>query len=254
VSLKLRQFSPNTRIANKPKSGDAEAIHGKSYKSIVKKMRSDLHGGSVIESIPLARYHVLAKHLISPVDHNLHLKQSVGMKPLREMGGTDQLICGMAIWLTRLLGQERLFTADYRMYKVLEKAQKITPKQAESWGITDMAKNNIGFDWSSAFFPNVVYLPQASENQLRNIFGSWPLPTMIKKPFKHTNTITEANVETLLRLYKAIGVGRDRLPYSPQLELLTTQFNNSTGHSIAAAEVWNLLISRLKKGGGKIHR
>ena len=61
----------------------------RNYKNIGKKMREDLHGGKVIESIPLARF----------------------------------------------LGQERLylFTADYRMYKVLEKARKITLRQAESW-------------------------------------------------------------------------------------------------------------------------
>lgn len=240
----------------KSKSGDAEAIHGKSYKTIVKKMRDDLHGGSVIESIPLARYHVLAKHLITPVDHNLHLKQRDGKKPVKEMGGTDQLICGMAIWLTRLLGQDRLyvFTADYRMHKVLEKAHKVTPKQADSWGITEVAKNSIGFEWSSAFFPREVYLPQATDKQLRDIFGAWPLPTRKRKAMQHAKGVTEQHVEKLLELYKAIGVGRDRLPYSSKMKLLTRQFNESTGHSLPEAEVWYHLITRLKKGGGKVHR
>ncbi|QGQ21950.1 hypothetical protein F1728_04260 [Gimesia benthica] len=239
-----------------PKSGDTEAIHGKSYKTIVKKMREDLHGGNVIESIPLARYHVLAKHLITPIDHNLHLKQRVGNKPVKEMGGTDQLICGMAIWLTRFLGHERLhvFTADYRMYKVLEKARKITPRQMETWGIIEMAEKNIGFSWSADYFPQYVYLPQASDKQLRDIFGSWPLPTTKKKTLKHPKAVKEADVETLLALYKAIGVGRDRLPYSPKIEILTRQFNDSTGHSLSEAEIWSYLISRLKKGGGKLNR
>lgn len=172
------------------------------------------------------------------------------------MGGTDQLICGMAIWLTRLLGQERLyvFTADYRMYKVLEKVHKITPKQMETWGIVEMAERNIGFEWSADFFPRSVLLPQASDKQLRDIFGSWPLPTRKKRSLKHPRSVKESEVETLLELYKAIGVGRDRLPYSPKIKLLTRQFNDSTGHSLSEAEIWSFLISRLKKGGGKLNR
>lgn len=239
-----------------PKNHDSEAIHGKRYKSIVKEMRADLHGGNVIESVPLARYHVLAKHLITPVDHNLHLKQRDGKTPLKEMGGTDQLICGMAIWLTRLLGHERLFvfTADYRLYKVLEKAHKITKKQAQSWGIIDLARDHIGFEWSSTFFPSEVYLPQATDSQLRGIFGSWMLPTKKAKSPRQSKAVTGRHVETLLELYKSIGIGRDRLPYSPQLTLLTRQFNESAGHSLTEAEVWHHLVSRLKKGNGRIHR
>lgn len=239
-----------------PKNKDSEAIHGKIYKSIVEKMRSDLHGGRVIESIPLARYHVLAKHLITPVDHDLHLKQRDGKKPVKEMGATDQLICGMAIWLTRLLGQERLhvFTADYRMHRVLERARKGTARQVAKWGIADVAENSIGFQWKSAFFPAHVYLPQATENQLRGILGSWPIPTRKRKPLLNPRSITDADIEKMLQLYKAIGVGRDRLPYSPEMLHLKRQFNESTGHSLDEPEVWYYLLTRLKKGGGSVHR
>ncbi len=240
----------------KSKSGDPQAIHGKSYKAMVKKMRADLHGGCVIESIPLARYHVLAKHLITPVDHNLHIKQRDGIKAVKEMGGTDQLICGMAIWLTRLLGQERLFlfTADYRLHKVLEKARKITPKQAKAWGIVDVAKDNIGFEWSSSFFPQHVYLPQATDKQLRTIFGSWPLPTKLKKTMKTSRSVKKAEIEQLLQLYKDKGIGRDRLPYSSHMKQLTQQFNLTTGHKLSEGEVWTHLLSRLKQGGGQVKK
>lgn len=240
----------------KPKNKDPQAIHGKSYKTIVKKMRADLHGGCVIESVPLARYHVLAKHLITPVDHNLHLKQKDGKKHVKELGGTDQLICGMAIWLTRLLGQDRLFvfTADYRLHKVLEKSHKITAKQAKSWGIVDVASESIGFEWSMDYFPNHIYLPQASDKQLRNIFGAWPLPTKLKKPLKTARGVKSSEVEKLLELYKNMGIGRDRLPYSEHMKQLTDQFNSTTGHSLSEAEVWKQLIARLKQGGGRVKK
>ncbi|MFN3152903.1 hypothetical protein [Bremerella sp.] len=246
----------NRKWKGTTKSSDPQAIHRKSYKSIVKKMRADLHGGSIVESIPLARYHVLAKHLITPVDHNLHLKQRDGKKPVKEMGGTDQLICGMAIWLTRLLGQERLvvFTADYRMHKVLEKARKITGKQAEAWGIVEVARESIGFDWKMEYFPQHIYLPQATDNQLRGVFGTWPLPTKSKTPLKSSRDINTNEIEQLLELYKNMGIGRDRLPYSKQLKQLTKQFNTSTGHSLSEAEVWKHLIARLKQGGGRVKK
>ena len=213
-------------------------------------------GACVIESVPLARYHVLAKHLITPVDHNLHLKQKDGKKHVKELGGTDQLICGMAIWLTRLLGQDRLFvfTADYRLHKVLEKAHKITAKQAKSWGIVDVASESIGFEWSMDYFPNHVYLPQASDKQLRNIFGAWPLPTKLKKPLKTARGVKSSEIERLLELYKNMGIGRDRLPYSEHMIQLTDQFNSTTGHSLSEAEVWKQLIARLKQGGGRVKK
>ena len=238
------------------KGDDPQAIHGKSYKTIVNKMRMDLHGGNLIESIPLARYHVLAKHLITPVDHHLHLKSKDGKQALKELGGTDQLICGMAIWLTRFLGQDRLyvFTADYRLAKVLEKAKKLKDKQIDSWGIRDVAEKNIGFTWTRTCLPNGIYLPSATEKQLRGIFGSWPLPTNKKSKLKATKKIRSTEIEKLLSLYKAIGIGRDRLPYTQHMTLLTTQFNDATGRELTESEVWKHLIGRLKKGGGKLIR
>jgi len=78
----------NTRWkGGRRKKDDGQAIHRRTYSRLIRQMRSDLHGGSVIESIPLARYHVLAKQLITPIDHGLHLKQKDKKKPVNEMGG-----------------------------------------------------------------------------------------------------------------------------------------------------------------------
>ena len=245
----------NPAWSGKKKSENPQAIHRKSYNSIYNKMMTDLHGGKLIESIPLQRYHVLAKHLITPIDHNLKTRNINGTYS-SETGGTDQLICGMAIWLTRLLGQERIWiiTADYRLAKVIEKAHKVTDEQFVKWGIKELAEKHIGFHFTKAIYPNSLYLPTATDLQLRKIFGCYPLPIQKKKPLKTQRKVRSKEIDKLVVLYKNIGIGRDNLPYSPNMKKLTKQFNDATGLSLSESELWKVLITRLKKGGGKIVR
>lgn len=235
----------------KKKKDDPQSIHGRSYKTIVRDMRADLHGGHLIESVPLQRYHVLAKHLITPIDHRLHLRKQDGSGYVKELGGTDQLICGMAICLTRLLGQRRLvlLTTDYRLEKVMAKARKVKERQARAWGIIDVSKD-IGFEWHSGIYPRTVHLSRASEELLRGLFGSWPLPLRVATSSGRRRTVTEREVELLVERYRAIGHGRDRLPYSPEMKSLTSQFNNATGHTLSEGVIWRVLIHRLKRGQG----
>jgi hypothetical protein len=245
----------NTKWTGKNKREEPQSIHGATYRKIVKQMRDDLHGGKLIESIPLQRYHVLAKHLITPIDHNLRKPTKDGKNYIKEMGGTDQLICGMAIWMTRMLGQRRVYvvTADYRLAKVLEKAHRVTDQQFENWGIKEMAEENIGFHFSREIYPNVLYLPKSTDAHLRKIFGSWKLPLKKKKPLKYPK-IKNNDIEKMVELYKKVGVGRDNLPYSKEMKLLVRQFNDATGHSIKEDELWRILINRLKKGLGRIKK
>lgn len=241
------------------KKNDPQSIHGTAYKTIANKMMVDLHGGKLIESIPLQRYHVLCKHLIGPVDHHTHKLSKDNKKHTNEMGGTDQLICGTAIWLTRFLGQTRLLvlTADYRMDYVLKRSQKMTDKQIESWGIKKKAEEDIGFPFSRAIYPKSLYLPQAKPSQLKKWFGAWPLPE--KKPKGLRQNIqarqpTPEDIEKLVELYRNFGIGRDRLPYSMELSLLTKQFHDATGLGLGESEVWQRLILRLKRGGGTMRK
>ena len=243
----------NSKWKGKRKRDDKQAIHGRTYQGIVKKMRSDLHGGNLIESVPLQRYHVLAKHLVTPIDHHLHLKQQGNNNVVKELGGTDQLICGTAARLTPLLGAETLvfITTDYRLMKGLEKAQKVTEKRATAWGVIDVAKD-IGIQWNVSIYPQAIHLSRISESKLRDLFGSWPLPLIKKKPRQRPRDVREDEIEELVDRYRAIGIGRDRLPYSPQMTALTQQFNKATGHSMSEGEVWTLLIARLKRGSGRL--
>jgi hypothetical protein len=235
------------------KKDDPQSIHGKTYKSIVQRLRMDLHGGRLIESVPLQRYHVLAKHLITPIDHQLQLRKQDGKGYVKELGGTDQLICGMAIWLTRFLGQPRivLLTTDYRLGKVMERARRVKATQAKAWGLIDVA-TDIGFEWCPGIYPRTVHLERASDESLRGLFGSWPLPLEKRRPRDRSRDVTKDDIELLMQRYRAIGVGRDWLPYSTQMMALAKQFNDATGHSLTEGEIWRLLIDRLKRGGGRL--
>jgi hypothetical protein len=237
------------------KGADPQAIHGKKYKRIAGAMFADLHGGRLIESIPLQRYHVLAKHLVTPIDHRLHFPKPDGGR-VNEMGGTDQLVCGMAVWLSRFLGPERLIvlTADYRMYKVLDKARKLKDSKIEAWGIKEVAEQKIGLQWVPHLFPPVIHLPTASESTLRTLLSAWPLPTRVRKTSASDRPPNSRQVAKLLDLYKNMGIGRDRLPYTPNMTKLIAQFNAATGRAFSEKQVWPVLVDRLKHGGGKVKK
>jgi hypothetical protein len=241
---------------HKPKREDPQAIHGKTYRALVRQMRDDLHGGKLIESVPLARYHVLAKKLITTIDHNLRLPTKDGNGYLKELGGTDQLICGTAIWLSRFLGPSRfcVVTADYRLHKVLTRARSATPAQARLWRLDDFARDTFGWAWSREIMPRSIYLPTATETQMRSIFGAWPLPTQKRKAIRQGSIARGKDIETLLMLYKNMAITRDRLPYSDQITQLCQQLQHTTGLSISERELWALLLGRLKKGGGRLQR
>jgi hypothetical protein len=240
----------------KLKKDDPQSIHGKSYSALQKRMTGDLHSGSLIESIPLQRYHVLSKHLITPIDHHTHIKPGhKGQRP-RELGGTDQLICGMAFWLHRFLGTGRLvvITADYRMAKVLEKARKLKVGQIENWGIQDAADRAFGFAVAGGDFPPVMYLPTTKDAHLRMWLGSWPMPMKKVQPAGAGLPPTKKHIATLLGLYQAMGINRDRLPYTKDIKRLTQQFNDATGRQFTEHDLWPVLVGRLKQGGGAIKK
>ena len=240
----------------KPKRDDPQAIHGRRYSTLVGQMRDDLHGGRLIESVPLARYHVLAKKLITPIDHHLPIRKKGGNGFMNELGGTDQLICGTAIWLSRFLGPSRfcVVTADYRLHKVLTRARTVTSAQARHWRLDDFARDSFGWTWNREIMPRSIYLPTSTETQLRSVFNAWPLPTKKRKTLRTRTKVGRKDIEALVMLYKNMSITRDRLPYSDHIKQLCQQLQHTTGLTIGEQELWALLLSRLKKGGGRLHK
>lgn len=249
-----KHANPKWKGKRAGKRSDPQSIDMRKYRRIAKNMAEDLHGARLIESIPIQRYHVLAKHLITPVDHHTRIPNAAGTDHTKAIGGTDELICGMAIWLNRFLGGDRLLvvTADYRMAKVLSKARKLTKKQIEDWGIRKKAEESIGFAWDPGIYPQALYLPSATEKELREHFGSWPLPTRKAKPKKADRPFTKREIGVLLDLYRGIGIARDRLPYTEAMTSLTRQFNDATGRACDKEAVWTLMMEQAKQGGWRL--
>jgi len=242
----------HTGWTKKRKKDNTQSIHGKSYALLKKQMREDLHGGRHIESIPLQRYHVLARHLVTAVDHNLHLQQKNNERHVNALGGMDQLIAGVGTWLHRFLGEGRVFvvTTDYRLVKVLEKCRKLKEKDAKRYGLLDVAED-IGIEWDASIYPEPIHLNTVTDKFLSVRLGSWPLPTKVARLKKKTRkTVTDKDLDILVSLYQALKLGRDNLPYSDEMKRLVADFNRATGHSLDEAETWRLLLRRLKKGLG----
>lgn len=239
-----------TGWTNKRKRDNKKAIHGRSYLTLKAAMRADLHGARIIESIPLQRYHVLARHLVMTVDHSLRLLKEGKASPVNALGSMDQLIAGVSIWLHRFLGEGRLVvvTTDYRLVKVLEKCRTLKETQATRLGLLEAAAD-IGIEWSPSLYPEPIHLETATETKLRQVVGSWPLPLKVAKAgARPRKAVTEKDIDELVKLYKALGMGRDRLPYTTAMTTLTTDFNRATGHTLTEAQVWARLLNRLKQG------
>ena len=103
--------------------------------------------------------------------------------------------------------------------------------------------------WSPELFPRVIDLENDNDKSLREFFGVWPLPVKQAKP-KKAKKPTAKHVEKLIECYKAIGVARDRLPYTDAMKELVKTFKNKTGFDLDEGEAWELLLARLKKGTG----
>ena len=242
-----------TAWRGKPKKGFQTSIHLKSYKKGRDRFIEDIHKTKLIETVDLHRYHVISRHYISPVDHNTRiLKKNASSKPIRELGASDQLIGGMGIWLSRLFGCDRfaLLTADYRLAKVLRKGRRITEIQARKWKLYETDEES-GIVWSPEIYPNVIDLQNDKAKILRDFFGMWPLITKAAK-YKKQKRVTSKYLKKLVELYKAMNIPRDRLPYTDRMDELRAAFCHSTGINFSNAEVWEHLLSQLKKGGGRL--
>ena len=58
----------------------------------------------------------------------------------------------------------------------------------------------------------------------------------------------EAVVNSLVGVYKAIGVPADRLPYTDEFEALYLEFVMQIGEQFTRAECWFLLANARKRG------
>jgi hypothetical protein len=163
-------------------------LNRKVHNSVRKQFQKDIHNASLFYHYELSRYHVLAINLVSPIDHYYKLARSVKRGSRHNPAGTlDQLIITMGIHLARIHGSENVvvITTDERICKIIEKCRSPIGLSARNHLKLREASEFTGIPFRAASFPRVINLKNATKQQLRDVFGEWPLPVKqrYKKPY-----------------------------------------------------------------------
>jgi len=222
------------------------------YERILKKFRNDLCNAAVLREVELARYHILATDLISPIDayyqHYRHRSNAKSNRAKRMMGAADHTIIGMGMVLSRIHGREKfaILTADHRLADILTRACSVRRPTAERLGLVKTAER-LGLDWGKDVYPRVLHLTKAKQKELREFFGVWPLS---QKPIgkKLITKISLSDCQLLAKLRKQSGVGRDSLPYTGKFEAICREFERIKGQAVDRNTAW-LAIGRIEKKG-----
>ena len=222
------------------------------YERILKKFRSDLHNAAVLREVELARYHILATDLISPIDanyqHYRHRSNARIKRVKKMMGAADHTIIGMGIGLSQIHGRENfaILTADHRLADILTRACSVKRATAQRLGLVKTA-GSLGLDCGKDIYPHVLHLSKATQKELREFFGVWPLP---QKPIseKLITKISLRDSQLLAKLRKQSGVGRDSLPYTKKFEMICREFEKIKGQAVDRNAAW-LAIGRIEKKG-----
>jgi len=152
------------------------------YEGLLKQFQKDIHNGKFINQYELSRYHVLGINLVAPIDH--HFQMSRGKKRQhRPMSTFDHLIISMGIQLSHVHGAENVVvvSADSRLASVLEKCKSgLKPSVVKKLKL-HIGESVTGRPFSPRLYPRHVGLKDATNEQLRSAFGSWPL-TVGKMP------------------------------------------------------------------------
>lgn len=188
----IRIFVPNFCIVEtysvfaKWRFGERILPHGKPiskkrYDEVRRMFREDTHNGKIIEQYELSRYHVIAADLISVVDYHYQYfrrtKGSSKKSKFTSINVADTLIGAMGIWLVKQHGQGNVavVTADQRIDAIIGKAQRVSATALKKLRLRELACS-IDLEYTPEIFPKVFYLEEASDNELREFFGKWPLP------------------------------------------------------------------------------
>jgi hypothetical protein len=159
-------------------------LDGRIYKTICQRFHEHIHNGQLFHQVELSRYHILAMDLIAPIDHNY--KHYRGKKRKKPMETADMLILCIGIHLSHQYGRNRfmIVTADQRMADICNKAGGgISKTTAEKLGIIKTAEK-LGYEYSPLIYPRILNLAQATNSDLRDAFGDWPLEVPKKSKTK----------------------------------------------------------------------
>ena len=220
------------------------------YEQILSAFRDDLDNGKLLNQVELNRYHILATHLISPIDANYEYyrdRNNVKVKrSKRMMGAMDHAIIGMGVNLSKIHGRDNfaILTADHRLADILTRATSIRRNTAEKLALLDTAKE-LGLEYGKDIYPRVINIAKTTKRELKEFFGVWPLLTklIIKRPLLKLNP---ADCQLLAELRKKSGTGRDSLPYTDTFESICREFERTKGQLVDRNAAW-MAIGRVEK-------
>jgi len=211
------------------------------------RFKNDLHNGILFQQYELSRYHILACDLISPVDHKYEFYRGK-RKQKKPMGAFDHLFIAMGIELAKTRGRENvlLVTADRRLGDILDRAKQIKRRSAAKLGLVRIALD-LGMEYGPSIYPQVVNLATATNKELKDAFGTWPLTIPAQPNAKKRPRLSEKQKDELIRLYRRLATeSADSLSYSNEFEIVYDAFIASTGLSLSRHAVWKALVNLRK--------
>ncbi|MFC1657566.1 hypothetical protein ACFL2P_03235 [Candidatus Moduliflexota bacterium] len=150
-------------------------IDSRVYESLVRQFQEDIHNGKFFYHYELNRYHILGINLVALVDHYYKITKKGQAVP---MGTFDHLIISMGIQLAHIHGRENLYilSTDDRLTNILEKCKSgLTSKVVKKLKLK-IAEEVIGRKFDASIYPKHINLRKATEKELRDAFGEWPMP------------------------------------------------------------------------------
>lgn len=146
------------------------------YKSLVEQFQDDIHNGRFIYHYELSRYHVLAMNLVAPIDH--YFRISRGKRNVSPMRTFDHLIIAMGIHLAHIHGHENvvILSADDRLTDILAKCKSGIRQTTIRKLKLEIAQDITGRSFRPDIFPLHLNLTHATEQDMRSVFETWPLP------------------------------------------------------------------------------
>jgi hypothetical protein len=144
------------------------------YNSLVKQFQNDIHNGQLIYHYELSRYHILGINLVAPLDHYYKISKKYKAKP---MGTFDHLIISMGIHLAHIHQSENvvIVSADRRLTDILTKCKSDISSSTIRKLKLGSAKELTGKPFSPRIFPQHLNLAHCKLQELKDVFGEWPL-------------------------------------------------------------------------------
>lgn len=209
-----------------------------------------------LRRIELDPAHIVAASLASIVNSYYQIRRKSRSKVTKKvnkrrvkppMGAADCLLLGMAIDLGLRVGVSDVVvvTADRRLADVAARCRALANDAAQKLGLDEVSAR-LGVEWSSSLYPPCILIGSATEADLADALGGWPLPSrdIRGKLVAELKTVDQRRLFDLGQDIKSeSGVGPDSLPYSPQLDDLQMRFARATGIYLTKAEIAKQLLA-----------